>query len=226
MLDGAVAVFDGVNGVEPQSETVWRQADKYDVPRICYINKMDRIGADFFMSVKTIEDKLGARALVIQLPIGSESAFAGIVDLVRMKAVIWKDESLGADYVVSDIPDDLKAQAAEYRAKLVEGAVDMDDAALEAYLGRRGAERGSAEEVHPQGTVESKFYPVILGSSFKTKACSHCSTPSASPAVADRRHRRQGTSVDGKIEMERECSDDEPFSGLALESWSIRSSAR
>src|SRR5512144_1443411 len=104
VLDGACAVFDGVNGVEPQSETVWRQADKYGVPRICFINKMDRIGADFFMSVKTIEDKLGAKPLVLQLPIGAESNFVGIVDLVRMKAIVWKDESLGAEFVVNDIP--------------------------------------------------------------------------------------------------------------------------
>ncbi len=217
VLDGAVAVFDGVNGVEPQSETVWRQADKYDVPRICYINKMDRIGADFFMSVKTIEDKLGARALVIQLPIGSESAFAGIVDLVRMKAVVWKDESLGAEFVVSDIPDDLKALAAEYRAKLVEGAVEMDDAALEAYLGGEEPNEDVLRKCIRKGTVDSKFYPVILGSSFKNKGVQplldavvdYLPSPIDVAAV-------KGTSVDGKVEMERKCSDDEPFSGLAF----------
>jgi elongation factor G len=217
VLDGAVAVFDGVNGVEPQSETVWRQADKYDVPRICYINKMDRIGADFFMSVKTIEDKLGARALVIQLPIGSESAFAGIVDLVRMKAVIWKDESLGAEFVVGDIPDDLKAQAAEYRAKLVESAVEMDDAALEAYLAGEEPNEDVLKKCIRKGTVDSKFYPVILGSSFKNKGVQplldavvdYLPSPIDVTAV-------KGTSVDGKTEMERKCSDDEPFSGLAF----------
>jgi elongation factor G len=217
VLDGAVAVFDGVNGVEPQSETVWRQADKYDVPRICYINKMDRIGADFFMSVKTIEDKLGARALVIQLPIGSESAFAGIVDLVRMKAVIWKDESLGAEFVVGDIPDNLKAQAAEYRAKLIESAVEMDDAALEAYLAGEEPNEEVLKKCIRKGTVDSKFYPVILGSSFKNKGVQplldavvdYLPSPIDVTAV-------KGTSVDGKTEMERKCSDDEPFSGLAF----------
>jgi elongation factor G len=217
VLDGAVAVFDGVNGVEPQSETVWRQADKYDVPRICYINKMDRIGADFFMSVKTIEDKLGARAMVIQLPIGSESAFAGIVDLVRMKAVIWKDEALGAEFVIGDIPDNLKAQAAEYRAKLVESAVEMDDAALEAYLAGEEPNEEVLRKCIRKGTVESKFYPVILGSSFKNKGVQplldavvdYLPSPIDVTAV-------KGTSVDGKVEMERKCSDDEPFSGLAF----------
>jgi elongation factor G len=217
VLDGAVAVFDGVNGVEPQSETVWRQADKYDVPRICYINKMDRIGADFFMSVKTIEDKLGAKPLVLQLPIGAESNFVGIVDLVRMKAIIWKDESLGAEFVVGDIPDNLKAQAAEYRAKLIEGAVEMDDAALEAYLGGEEPSEEVLKKCIRRGTVDSKFYPVILGSSFKNKGVQplldavvdYLPSPIDVAAV-------KGTSVDGKTEMERKCSDDEPFSGLAF----------
>jgi elongation factor G len=217
VLDGAVAVFDGVNGVEPQSETVWRQADKYDVPRICYINKMDRIGADFFMSVKTIEDKLGAKPLVLQLPIGAESNFVGIVDLVRMKAIVWKDESLGAEFVVNDIPANLQAQAAEYRAKLVETAVEMDDAALEAYLAGEEPSEEVLKKCIRKGTVISKFYPVILGSSFKNKGVQPLLDavvdflPSPIDVAAVK-----GTSVDGKTEMERKCSDDEPFSGLAF----------
>jgi elongation factor G len=217
VLDGAVAVFDGVNGVEPQSETVWRQADKYDVPRICYINKMDRIGADFFMSVKTIEEKLGAKPLVLQLPIGAESNFVGIVDLVRMKAIVWKDESLGAEFVVNDIPANLQAQAAEYRAKLIETAVEMDDAALEAYLGGEEPSEEVLKKCIRKGTVESKFYPVILGSSFKNKGVQPLLDavvdflPSPIDVTAVK-----GTSIDGKIEMERKCSDDEPFSGLAF----------
>jgi elongation factor G len=217
VLDGAVAVFDGVNGVEPQSETVWRQADKYDVPRICYINKMDRIGADFFMSVKTIEEKLGAKPLVLQLPIGAESNFVGIVDLVRMKAIVWKDESLGAEFVENEIPANLQAQAAEYRAKLVETAVEMDDAALEAYLGGEEPSEEVLKKCIRKGTVESKFYPVILGSSFKNKGVQPLLDavvdflPSPIDVTAVK-----GTSVDGKIEMERKCSDDEPFSGLAF----------
>jgi len=217
VLDGAVAVFDGVNGVEPQSETVWRQADKYDVPRICYINKMDRIGADFFMSVKTIEEKLGARAVVLQLPIGAESNFIGIVDLVRMKAVTWKDEALGAEFVEGEIPANLKDQAAEYRAKLLETAVEMDDAALEAYLGGEEPSEEVLKKCIRKGTVDSKFYPVVLGSSFKNKGVQplldavvdYLPSPIDVAAV-------KGTSLDGKTEMERRCSDDEPFSGLAF----------
>ncbi|WP_281683493.1 GTP-binding protein, partial [Thalassobaculum salexigens] len=134
VLDGAVTVFDSVAGVEPQSETVWRQADKYGVPRMCFVNKMDRIGADFFRCVKMMVDRLGTTPLVMQLPIGVESDFVGLVDLVTMKAVRWLDESLGAKFEYEDIPADMADQAAEYRQKLVELAVEMDDAAMEAYL--------------------------------------------------------------------------------------------
>ena len=134
VLDGAIAVFDSVAGVEPQSETVWRQADKYGVPRICFVNKMDRMGANFFRCVDMIVDRLGAKPLVIHLPIGIESSYVGLVDLIAMKGIVWKDEALGAEFTVTDIPADLKAQAEEYRHKLVEMAVEMDDAALEAYL--------------------------------------------------------------------------------------------
>ena len=169
VLDGAVAVFDGGNGVEPQSETVWRQADKYDVPRICFVNKMDKIGADFFMSVDSIREKLGAIPLPLQLPIGAESQFAGIVDLVSMKAVTWKEEKLGAEYVVGEIPENLKAQAAEYRAKLIETAVEMDDTALEAYLGGEEPSEEMLRKCIRKGTIERKFYPVVCGSAFKNK---------------------------------------------------------
>src|ERR1700712_4786898 len=135
VLDGAVAVFDSVAGVEPQSETVWRQADKYRVPRICFVNKMDRIGANFFRCVDMIVDRLGAVPLVIQLPIGVESDYVGLIDLVKMKAIKWKDEALGAEFEELDIPAEMAEQAAEYRAKLVDLAVEQDDVALEAYLG-------------------------------------------------------------------------------------------
>src|ERR1700722_3847824 len=134
VLDGAVAVFDSVAGVEPQSETVWRQADKYHVPRVCFVNKMDRIGANFFRSVDMIIDRLGALPLVIHLPIGTEADFVGLVDLIQMKAIRWKDESMGAEFIIEDIPENLKAQAEEYRAKLVETAVEQDNDILEAYL--------------------------------------------------------------------------------------------
>ena len=217
VLDGAVAVFDGVNGVEPQSETVWRQADKYDVPRVCFINKMDRIGADFFMSVGTIEEKLGAKAVVLQLPIGAEGGFAGVVDLVRMKSVTYKDETMGAEYVLGDIPDNLKDQAAEYRTKLIEAVVDMDDAVLEAYLAGTEPNEEQLKACIRKGTVSSKFYPVICGSAFKNKGVQplldavvdYLPAPSDVAAV-------KGTSVDGKTELERKCSDSEPFAGLAF----------
>ncbi|HLS14065.1 MAG TPA: GTP-binding protein, partial [Beutenbergiaceae bacterium] len=136
VLDGAVAVFDGKEGVEPQSETVWRQADKYDVPRICFVNKMDKLGADFYHTVETIIDRLKAKPLVIQLPIGAESDFDGVVDLVQMRALTWRGEtSLGAAYEVEDIPADLKEKAEEYRNELVEAVAESDEALLEKYLG-------------------------------------------------------------------------------------------
>ncbi|MFZ9633358.1 MAG: elongation factor G, partial [Alphaproteobacteria bacterium] len=217
VLDGAVAVFDGGNGVEPQSETVWRQADKYDVPRICFVNKMDKIGADFFMSVDSIREKLGAIPLPLQLPIGAESQFAGIVDLVSMKAVTWKEEKLGAEYVVGEIPENLKAQAAEYRAKLIETAVEMDDTALEAYLGGEEPSEEMLRKCIRKGTIERKFYPVVCGSAFKNKGVQplldavveYLPSPIDVAAV-------KGTSLDGKSDIERRCSDDEPFSGLAF----------
>jgi elongation factor G len=217
VLDGAVAVFDGGNGVEPQSETVWRQADKDDVPRICFVNKMDKIGADFFMSVDSIREKLGAIPLPLQLPIGAESQFAGIVDLVSMTSVTWKEEKLGAEFVVGEIPENLKAQAAEYRAKLIETAVEMDDTALEAYLGGEEPSEEMLRHCIRKGTIARKFYPVVCGSAFKNKGVqplldavvAYLPSPIDVAAV-------KGTSLDGKSEIERRCSDDEPFSGLAF----------
>src|ERR1700758_2855327 len=134
VLDGAVAVFDAVAGVEPQSETVWRQADKYRVPRICFVNKMDRIGADFYRCVDMIHDRLGAKAAVLQLPVGEESEFAGVVDLVKMKAIIWKDESLGAEFEYTEIPANMQAKAKHYRELLIEKVSEADDKLLEKYL--------------------------------------------------------------------------------------------
>ncbi len=217
VLDGAVAVFDGGNGVEPQSETVWRQADKYDVPRICFINKMDKIGADFLMCVDSIREKLGAIPLPVQLPIGAESQFIGVIDLVRMKSIVWKDETLGAQFVVGEIPDNLKAQAAEYRAKMIEIAVEYDDAALEAYLGGQDPSEEVLKKCIRIGTVTGKFYPVLCGSAFKNKGVQplldavvdFLPSPSDVPAI-------KGTTLDGKTQIERGCSDEEPFSGLAF----------
>ncbi len=151
VLDGAVAVFDAVAGVEPQSETVWRQADKYRVPRICFVNKMDRTGADFYRCVQMMIDRLGAKPLVIQIPVGVEQGFKGVVDLVKMKALIWKEENLGADYELTEIPDDLKDKAQELHTKLVDMAVEEDEKLLEAYLDGKMPTEERAQGLHPQG---------------------------------------------------------------------------
>jgi elongation factor G len=169
VLDGAITVFDSVAGVEPQSETVWRQADKYEVPRMCFVNKMDRIGANFYRCVDMIKDRLGAVSIVLQLPIGSESEFEGLVDLLIMKEIIWKDESLGAEFEFRDIRPDLAEQAAEYRAKLVEQAVEMDDAVLAAYLDGTEPDVDTLKRCIRKGTISRQFVPVLCGSAFKNK---------------------------------------------------------
>ncbi|WP_374382861.1 elongation factor G [Dongia sp.] len=217
VLDGAVTVFDSVAGVEPQSETVWRQADKYGVPRICFVNKMDRIGADFYRCVDMIVDRLGAKPLVVHLPIGSESDFVGIVDLVAMKGIIWKDESLGAEFVIGDIPADMKEKAEEYHARLVEMVVETDDAAMEAYLEGKQPDVETLKKLIRKGTISSTFVPVLCGSAFKNKGVQpmldavvdFLPSPLDVPDV-------KGVAVDGDAELTRKSSDDEPFSGLAF----------
>jgi len=217
VLDGAVALFDGVSGVEPQSETVWRQADKYGVPRICFVNKMDRIGADFFMSVDTIREKLGANPLVLQLPVGAESAFKGVVDLVRMKALIWSGEELGAKFEAVDIPADLADKAAEYREKLVEAAVENDDAALEAYLEGTQPDEATLKACIRKGAIAGKFVPVLLGTAFKNKGVQplldavvdYLPAPNDRPEVS-------GTKPDSDEPMTRRKVDEEPFAALAF----------
>ena len=217
VLDSAVAVFDSVAGVEPQSETVWRQADKYDVPRICFVNKMDRTGADFFRCVDMIVDRLGASPLVTQLPIGAEAGFVGLIDLISMKAIIWKDETLGAEFEKSDIPDDLADQAAEYRKQLVETALEQDDAALEAYLEGQEPDEETLNKCIRSGTIAGDFVPVLLGSAFKNKGVqplldaviSYLPSPTDVPAI-------KGIKVDSEEEIERKSSDDESFSALAF----------
>lgn len=169
VLDGAVAAFDGVAGVEPQSETVWRQADKYKVPRMCFINKLDRTGANFYYCVQTIIDRLGATPAVLYLPIGAESDFKGLVDLVNERAIIWKDESLGAEFFYEDIPADLADKAAEYREKLVELAVEQDDDAMEAYLEGNLPDVATLKALIRKGTLGQAFVPVLCGSAFKNK---------------------------------------------------------
>jgi elongation factor G len=217
VLDGAVAVFDSVAGVEPQSETVWRQADKYEVPRICFVNKMDRTGADFYRCVDMIIDRLGAVPLVLQLPIGSEAEFAGVIDLVKMQAITWKNEDLGAEFVYSDIPEDRKEEAAKYREQLVETAVEMDDAAMEAYLEGTEPDEATLKKCIRAGTLKAVFVPITLGSAFKNKGVQplldavvdYLPSPIEVEAI-------KGVSMDGETEIERVSSDDEPFAALAF----------
>jgi elongation factor G len=169
VLDGAVAVFDGVAGVEPQSETVWRQADKYKVPRICFVNKLDRTGADFFRCVDMIKDRLGAKPMVIQVPIGIEASLSGVVDLVKMKAQVWKNEALGAEWEYKEIPDDLKEISKKYRTELVEMAVEQDEKLMESYLNGDEIKEEDLIKCIRKGTLNFSFVPVLTGSAFKNK---------------------------------------------------------
>ena len=169
VLDGAVACFDGVAGVEPQSETVWRQADRYKVPRICFCNKMDRLGADFEMNVQSIKDRLGANPLVLQMAIGKEADFKGVVDLVNFKSIIWQDDSLGAKYDIVDISDDLLEEAKKKREELIENAVEADDQAMEDYLEGKEISVDTLKSCIRKGTIEFKFVPVLCGTAFKNK---------------------------------------------------------
>ena len=169
VLDGAVAVLDGNQGVEPQTETVWRQADRYNVPRIVFVNKMDKIGADFEMCVRTIRERLGVKAVPIQLPIGSESTLRGIVDLVRMKAVVWESEGLGANFHDEDIPADMLSKAEEARHYMIENAVEMDDEAMEAYLGGEVPSEAVIKKCIRKAVLTGAFYPILAGSAFKNK---------------------------------------------------------
>ncbi|MET0842047.1 MAG: elongation factor G, partial [Methyloceanibacter sp.] len=169
VLDGAVALLDANQGVEPQTETVWRQADKYGVPRMIFVNKMDKIGADFFLSVQMIKDRLGAKPIVIQLPLGVESNFTGVIDLVKMNAIVWDDESLGAKFHEEEIPADLQALAKEYHDKLIETAVEVEEEAMEAYLEGKGTGTDKLKALIRKGTVNNQFVPILCGSAFKNK---------------------------------------------------------
>ena len=217
VLDGAVAVFDSVAGVEPQSETVWRQADKYSVPRLCFVNKMDRMGADFFRCVEMIKDRLGATPLVLQLPIGAEAEYEGLVDLVRMKEVVWKDEALGAEYEYVDIRDGLKDQVEEYRAALVEAAVEVDDDVMEAYLEGTEPDEETLIRCIRKGTIDQNFVPVLNGTAFKNKGVQPLLDavvdlmPSPLDVAAI-----QGIDAKTEEEIVRKSSDDEPLSMLAF----------
>ncbi|HEX4769445.1 MAG TPA: elongation factor G [Bryobacteraceae bacterium] len=218
VLDGACAVFDAVAGVQPQSETVWRQADKYGVPRICFINKMDRVGADFYRSVETIVDRLNARPVPIQLPVGAEDQFKGVVDLVRMNARIWRDETLGAKYDDVDIPADLVEKAKEYRDHLIEAVSETDDVLMEKYINGEAITEKELVSGIRKATIAQKIFPVICGSSFKNKGvqnlldsvCAYLPSPLDIPPV-------QGHNIDHPDQVvERPASDDAPFSALVF----------
>ncbi len=217
VLDGAICVLDGNAGVEPQTETVWRQGDKYNVPRVIFINKMDKIGADFYASVESIIDRLGATPVCLQLPIGAENDFAGVVDLIKMKAVVWDSENLGATFQETDIPADLQAKAEEYREKLIEIVVEQDDQAMEDYLEGKPIDEMTLRKCIRKGTVTNSFYPVICGSAFKNKGVQpmldcvveYLPSPLDIGSV-------KGKEVDGETEMNRRPHKSEPFSALAF----------
>jgi elongation factor G len=217
VLDGAIALLDANQGVEPQTETVWRQGDKYNVPRMFFVNKMDKIGADFYASVASIGERLGARVLVLQLPIGVESDFKGIIDLVRMKAVVWQEDTLGASFHDEEIPADMLDKAKEYREKLIETAVEMDESALEAYLEGNEPDEETLHRLIRKGTIESTFYPVFCGSAFKNKGVqplldavlAYLPSPADVPAI-------KGIDFKSGEPITRKSSDDEPLSMLAF----------
>ena len=217
VLDGAVAVFDGVAGVEPQSETVWRQADKYRVPRMCFINKLDRTGADFYYCVQSIIDRLGATPLVLYLPIGAESDLKGVVDLVNNRGIVWKDESLGAEFEYIDIPADLADKAAEYREKMIETVVEQDDDVMEKYLEGEEPDVATLKRLIRKGTMDQAFVPITCGSAFKNKGVQplldavvdYMPSPLDVPAI-------KGVLPDSDEEDTRPSSDDTPFSALAF----------
>jgi elongation factor G len=217
VLDGAVCVLDGNQGVEPQTETVWRQADKYDVPRVVFVNKMDKIGADFFRCVADLIDRVAAKPVCVQLPIGAESNFKGVIDLVRMKAIVWQDESLGAKFDVVEIPDDLKDQSKEYREKLLEAAVELDDSAMEKYLEGVEPDEATLKALIRKAVVGRKWVPVLCGSAFKNKGVQPLldAVVDFLPSPADR-DGINGTDPDTGAEVIRKPLDTDPMSLLAF----------
>ncbi|ARU15496.1 elongation factor G [Croceicoccus marinus] len=217
VLDGAVAVFDGVAGVEPQSETVWRQADKYGVPRMCFINKLDRTGADFYYCVQSIVDRLGAKPLVLYLPIGAESDLQGVVDLVNNRGIVWENDGLGATFNYVDVPADMADKAAEYREKLIETAVEQDDDIMEAYLEGEVPDAATLKKLIRKGTMARDFVPVLCGSAFKNKGVQplldavvdYMPSPLDVPAI-------EGVLPDSDEKDTRPSADEAPFSALAF----------
>ena len=217
VLDGAVALLDANAGVEPQTETVWRQADKYDVPRMIFVNKMDKIGADFYRCVEMIGSRLGAKAVPVQLPIGAENEFKGVVDLIEMNALVWRNEELGAQWDVVEIPEDLKERAAEYREKMIEAAVEIDDDAMEAYLNGDLPNNDTIRRLLRRGTIDTKFFLVFAGSAFKNKGVQplldgvidFLPSPADVPAI-------QGIDARTEQPIERHADDSEPLAMLAF----------
>src|ERR671912_585058 len=216
VLDGAVAVYDGKEGVEPQSEQVWRQATKYDVPRICFVNKMDKLGADFYFTIKTIQDRLAAKPLPLQIPIGSESEFIGVVDLVEMRALVWPGDSkgdvtMGAKYEIQEIPADMADKAAEYREILLETVAETDEELLEKHFGGEELTVAEIKAAIRKLTVNSEIYPVLCGSAFKNRGVQpmldavvdYLPSPLDVPAI-------EGTAPDGETPMLRKPSNSEP----------------
>ena len=217
VLDGAIAVFDGVAGVEPQTETVWRQADRHNVPRLCFMNKMDSTGADFFFCLGTIKERLGCKAAVIQLPIGAEADFAGVIDLVTMKALVWEGEDLGASWNEVEIPDDLKSQADEYRAELVDLLAEFDETILEKFVGEEEITVDDMKKAIRQGTLSGDCVPILTGTAFKNKGVQplldavveYLPSPLDLPPV-------EGVEPRSEEVAKRAVSDDEPFAALAF----------
>jgi elongation factor G len=217
VLDGAVAVFDGVAGVEPQTETVWRQANKYNVPRICFVNKMDRLGADFYAAVDSIKDRLDANVAVVQLPIGAEGHYKGVIDLVTMDALVWLDEELGAKWEVQEIPADLVEQAQQYRAELLETVATVDDSLLEKFIADEAIGVDELRAAIRKATIAGEFVPVLNGSAFKNKGVQplldaivwYLPSPVDLPPI-------EGTNLKGDQTVERKPSDNEPFAALAF----------
>lgn len=217
VLDGAVCLLDGNQGVEPQTETVWRQGDKYHVPRIIFANKMDKIGANFYDCVESVKKRLGIDALVLTLPIGEESEFIGIVDLIKMKAIIWNSDNLGATFEEKEIPDDLKEKAKKYRDRLIEQAVEMDDAAMEAYLEGKEIDVPTLKKCIRKGTIAFKLIPMMCGSAFKNKGVQPMldAVVDYLPSPVDVGNVK-GKKVDSDEDDVRLCKEDEPFSALAF----------
>ena len=217
VLDGAVAVFDSVAGVEPQSETVWRQANKYGVPRMCFINKMDRVGADFYRCLGMIEDRLGATPIILQLPVGAEADFLGVVDILNMNEIIWQQDTLGAEFKINELSDEYRQKAEAYKKKLVELAVEQDDEIMESYLDGKEPSIDELKKCIRKGTISGAFVPVLCGTAFKNKGVQpmldavidYLPSPTDLPPV-------KGVEINGSEELTRDSTDSEPFSALAF----------